>query len=307
MPTIYDRLATLGAPARVRVLRLLELEELAVGELAKVVQMPQSTVSRHLKDLLDHGWVVRRREGTAARFAMSDSLDPEARALWELVKAGTDDDHADDGLRLASVLAAREVDSRTFFGRVGGSWTDLRRELFGASFLLPGLLAALSPDEVIADLGCGAGDVTALLAPNVKKVIAIDREPAMIAAARTRLGDAPHVDLREGPLEAPPLGPGEVDVALLMLVLHHVEDPGLVLRALAPALTRRGRVVILDMVAHDRDEYRRTMGHRHLGFGREDLVRFASGSGLVVARYDVLAPDPEGTGPALFVAVLRAG
>jgi hypothetical protein len=72
-------------------------------------------------------------------------------------------------------------------------------------------------------------------------------------------------------------------------------------------MTARGRVVILDMVAHDRDEYRRSMGHRHLGFSRDDLGRFAAGSGLQVVRYDVLAPDPEGTGPALFVAVLRAG
>lgn len=304
MATIYDRLETLGAPARVRLLRLLEVEELNVGELSRVVQLPQSTVSRHLKDLLDHGWLVRRREGTSANFAVADDLPDDARSLWELVKASTDDDHADDGLRLASVLAARDVDSRTFFGRVAGSWTELRRELFGTSFLTPALLSLLPPDEVVVDLGCGPGDVLALLAPVAGRLIGVDREPAMLDAARLRLGGGASVELREGALEAPPLAPGEVDVALLMLVLHHVDEPDVVLRAVSPALSPRGRVVVVDMVAHDRDDYRRRMGHKHLGFAEDTLVAYAAGAGLRVRRWQVLPPDPEGTGPALFVAVL---
>jgi ArsR family transcriptional regulator len=305
--SIYDRLGTLGVPARVRMLRLLELEELQVGELGSVLQMPQSTVSRHLKALFDEGWLDRRREGTSTWFALATGLDEEARALWELVKSSTDGDHPEDGLRLASVLAARELDSRAFFGRVAGGWGELRRELFGEAYVLPALLALLPGDAIVADLGCGPGEVVAALAPWVGKVVGVDREPAMLDAARARLDAVRNVEVRAGVLEDPPLAPGELDAALLMLVLHHVEDPAAVARAVAPALKPGGRVVVVDMIAHDRDEYRRSMGHVHLGFDRDDVEAFAAAGRLRVQRHVVLPPAPEGTGPALFVAVLGRG
>jgi SAM-dependent methyltransferase len=301
--SIYDRLLTLSTPARVRLLRLLELEELTVGEVARVVQMPQSTVSRHLKELYDHGWVDRRREGTATLFARRGDLDPEAVALWELVQGGTDGDHPEDGLRLAAVLAARETDSRAFFGRVAGNWAEVRRELFGEGYLLPSLLALLPRQWTVVDLGCGPGDALAHLAPWVARAIGVDREPVMLDAARQRLSGLGDVELREGTLERPPLADGEVDAALLMLVLPYVEDPAVVVRAAAKALRPGGHVVLVDMVEHDREEYRRSMGHRHLGFSDREVVRLLEGAGLTPARYVRLVPDPAATGPGLFVAV----
>lgn len=306
MPTLYDRLTTLAAPARVRLLRLLEVEELTVGEVARVVQMPQSTVSRHLKELHDDGWVERRRDGTATFFAVRHDLDDDALALWELVKAGTDGDHADDGLRLAAVLAARETDSRAFFGRVGASWPEVRRELFGDGVVAAALAAMLPPGVRVADLGCGTGDVLATIAPWAGRVIGVDREPAMLAAAARRLGEvvsADRVELREGTLDAPPLAPGEVDVALLMLVLHHVEAPEVAVAAAARGLAPGGRLVIVDMVAHDREEYRRTMGHRHLGFAPETVSAWLDAAGLPAAHVVGLPAVPDATGPGLFVAV----
>ncbi|MCB9682546.1 MAG: metalloregulator ArsR/SmtB family transcription factor [Alphaproteobacteria bacterium] len=307
MATIYDRLGTLSSPARVRLLRLLELEELQVGELAKVVQMPQPTVSRHLKALHDDGWVARRKEGTSTWFAVATDLPEAERALWSLVSASTDGDNPEDGLRLASVLAAREVDSRAFFGRVAGTWAEVRQELYGTSFLLPGLLAMLPPGLVVADLGCGTGDVVATLAPWVTRAIGVDREPAMLDAARQLTADLPNVSLRQGTLEAPPLAPGEIDAAVFMLVLHHLDAPEEALAAVVRALRPGGRVVVVDMIEHDRDEYRRTMGHVHLGFSAETVAAMGRAAGLTACRYQVVPPDPVATGPAVFVAVLTAG
>lgn len=304
MALVHQRISHLAVPERTRLLRLLEIEELAVGEVAKVVQLPQSTVSRHLKALEDDGWVLARKDGTARRFALRDDLADELRALWEVVRAATDGDHPEDGLRLASVLDAREVDSRRFFGEVADRWAEVRHELFGADFVLPTLLALLPPDLVIADLGCGTGDALAVLAPLVGRAIGVDREPAMLAAAHRRLERVANVDLRQGSLEDPPLGDGEVDVALLMLVLHHLDDPGAVLAAAARALKPGGRLVVLDMVAHDRESYRRTMGHVHLGFSDDDLAMLAAQANLVVSRCRVLPPDAEASGPPLFLAVL---
>ena len=157
---------------------------------------------------------------------------------------------------------------------------------------------------MVADLGCGTGELVEALAPVVGQVIGVDREPAMLAAARSRLGGLDHVSLREGALEALPLADGEVDVAVLMLVLHHVADPSAALREAGRVLRPGGRVVVLYMVAHDRDEYRRTMGHAHLGFDEDELARVARGVGLSVWSRRVLAPAPEASGPPLFVAVL---
>ncbi|MCB9663866.1 MAG: metalloregulator ArsR/SmtB family transcription factor [Alphaproteobacteria bacterium] len=304
MATIFDRLGTLAAPVRVRLLRLLEVEELGVGEIAQVVQLPQSTVSRHLKVLLDEGWVSRRPDGTAAFFRLAERMPEGAEALWDVVRAATDDDHPEDGLRLASVLAARQVDSRAFFGRVGASWATLRRELYGDGFLLHALAALLPEDRVVADLGCGTGDLLVALAPCVRRALGVDREPAMLEAAALQLRDHPHVELRQGSLEDPPLAEGEVDAALFVLVLHHLDAPGLALRGARRALTPEGRVVVVDMVAHDRDDYRRTMGHRHLGFDEDELASLAEDAGLRVRRRVVVPPAPEASGPAVFVAVL---
>jgi ubiquinone/menaquinone biosynthesis C-methylase UbiE/DNA-binding transcriptional ArsR family regulator len=304
MADVYESLNLLAIPIRVRLLRLLELEELGVGELERVLQVPQSTVSRHLKLLRDAGWVQLRKDGTASLVALSDALDADARNLWELVKAQTDGDHADDGLRLAAVLAAREVDSRAFFGRVAGQWHQLRQELFGHGFMGAALAALLPRELVVADLGCGTGEALEALAPVVDRLIGVDREPAMLEAARRRLVGQPHVELRQGSLEEPPLEAGEIDVALIMLVLHHVQDPGAALAGAARALRAGGRVVVLDMVAHDRDEYRRTMGHAHLGFEEAQIRRWGREAGLELRSWRVLAPDPEASGPLLFLGVL---
>jgi DNA-binding transcriptional ArsR family regulator len=302
---IHDHLAALASPARIRLLRLLAAEELAVGELAAVVQAPQSTVSRHLKALLDAGWVAYRKDGTASRYALADDLGAAAARLWETVAEATDGEHAEDGLRLAAVLAARHTDSRAFFGRVAGRWAEVRRELFGDGFLGGALPALLPPDTVLVDLGCGPGDALAAVAPFVRAAIGVDREPAMLEAAAARLSAHPHVMLRTGELHDPPVAAGEASVALCSLVLHLVESPDLVLAAAGRAVGPAGHVVVLDMLGHDRIEYRRTMGHHHLGFDAGELRAIAGAAGLEVVRHAALPPDPAASGPPLFAATLR--
>lgn len=305
MRPIHDRLNVLSVPVRTRMLRLLGQEELGVGEVARIVQLPQSTVSRHLKVLLEDGWVVRRRVGNSSLFMLSPDLESSEGALWELVRAGSESMWPDDGFRLSAVLAAREPDGAGFFGRVADRWQEMRQELYGDSFLLPMLLSLLPPDMVVADYGCGAGDVVNLLAPHVKKVIGVDREPAMLEAARSRIGKASNVELREGVLEAPPVEEGSLDVAFLNLVLHHIEDPSRVLAAVSKTLKPDGKLIVVDMVAHDRVVYRRTMAHIHLGFPEEEFRTLAADGGMKVDRYVVLPPDQAASGPVLFMAVLH--
>ncbi len=130
-------LAALGDAARLRLLRLVEQQELSVGELAKVLQLPQSTVSRHLKLLHDGRWIVRRSEGTASLYRMdAEALSTEGQQLWEVVRRqfGSTPTLDEDHHRLVEVLAERSPDSKAFFGRIVGEWDRLRAELFGEAF-----------------------------------------------------------------------------------------------------------------------------------------------------------------------------
>nr|MBA2320909.1 metalloregulator ArsR/SmtB family transcription factor [Deltaproteobacteria bacterium] len=217
---LYQRLAALSEPARVRVLWLLAREELSVGELCRVLQQPQSTVSRHLKILQD-GWVRRRAEGTSAWFR-ADALDAEAQRLWAVVAEHHERTPAahEDLARLATVLESRRLDARTFYGRTRGAWEAIRSELFGSGFVRHVIAGLVPADWTVVDLGCGTGEALALLAPLVRRVIGVDREPEMVASARVRVAAWPNAEVREGALEALPLADGEADAALVSLVLH---------------------------------------------------------------------------------------
>lgn len=295
---------------RLRILRLLEKSELGVGELSKALQLPQSTVSRHLKPLLDCGFVERRTEGTASlcRVATASMVAPGPE-LWALARAQFHGlvTSADDDARLATVLAERHRSGSAFFGRVGGEWDQVRRTLFGEQFGADALLALLDPTWSVADLGCGTGEATERIAPYVGQVVAIDREPAMLTAARRRLAPLRNVDFREGDLRALPAADREFDAAVAMLVLHHVERPEEAVAEAGRCLKRGGRLLVVDMTLHDRREYLSTMGHLHLGFDRRACEAWARSSGLTLARWTRLRPDIEGRGPGLFAALFRRG
>jgi ArsR family transcriptional regulator len=124
----------------------------------------------------------------------------------------------------------------------------------------------------------------------------------MLQAARRRLRDLPNVEIRRGDLEALPVDARTLDAATLMLVLHHVPDPAAVLADAARVLRPGGRLLIADMLPHDREEYRQQMGHVWLGFGDEQVRRLLGASGFVKVRVVPLPADPESKGPALFVA-----
>lgn len=303
-------LSLLAEPLRVRVLWLLAREELGVGELVRILQLPQSTVSRHLKDLRVAGWIRRRSEGTNGWFRFDAAgLDTSRACLWDIVESDWGEGRiaAEDQARLAAVIEARTTDGETFFGRMRGEWDALRREMFGDAHLTPTLLALLPPDLVVADLGCGTGEALAALAPWVRRAIGVDREPAMVEAAASRTGALGNVEVRVGSLYELPLAHGEADVLLCMLVLHHLGDTARFFEAAARVLAGQstrgaGRLVVLDMVAHDREDYRATMGHAHLGFDPTEIAELAAESGLATERVVILPPAPGASGPPLFVA-----
>ena len=177
-----------------------------------------------------------------------------------------------------------------------------RDELFGDRFHLAALAAFAERDWLVGDLGCGTGQVSAALAPFVARVIAVDASAAMLQAAKRRLAGLDNIDLRRGELETLPIDDQRLDVATLMLVLHHVPEPDKALAEVARVLKPGGRVIIGDMLPHDRESYRQQMGHIWLGFSDQHVRRLLSDAGFGRIRVVPLAPDPRVKGPGLFVA-----
>lgn len=301
---VHDRLATLADPTRGRILLALEQHELTVGELCSVLALPQSTVSRHLKVLANDNWVSSRQEGTSRFYARSKSLDVGAERLWGVVAEELRDGvHGDrDQARLAHVINQRRVRSREFFAGAGGSWDELRQDLFGSAVGGGALLGLLDADWVVGDLGCGSGHLSALVAPFVGKVIGVDASPAMLERARIRLANVSTAEFRHGELEALPIADHELDAAVISLVLHHSADPRKAIADVMRALKKGGRLLVVDLVPHDRTEYREHLGHIWLGFSAEQVKGWLQEAGLSRVKVVELPPDPGAQGPALFVA-----
>ena len=307
-PRILEQVATLAEEARCRILLVVEAQELTVTELCRVLGLPQSTVSRHLKLLGDHGWVARRREGTKSYYQLdSNRLAPRERRLWLLLRDSMSDSAASeaDRRRLDRVLAGRRSRSAEFFSATAEGWDDLRRELFGMRFDLLGLLGLIDPDWCVGDLGCGTGELSLALAPFVDRLIAVDSSEAMLATARRRLARFGNVEVASGTLEQLPIPDRTLDAATLFLVLHHVAEPSRVIREAERALKPGGCLLIVDMESHHNEELRQQMGHVWLGFTEESIKRQLEESGFVQIQFQPLPEDPEAKGPGLFVARAR--
>jgi ubiquinone/menaquinone biosynthesis C-methylase UbiE/DNA-binding transcriptional ArsR family regulator len=303
---ILDHMTALSDPTRCRMLLLLEKHELTVSELCAVLQLPQSTVSRHLKTLGDDDWVSSRRDGTSRFYTMPiDDLDPGATRLWPLIReqvsstagAGQDD------RRLQGVLNRRRAKSQEFFANAAGGWDRLRGDLFGDEFFLWAVLGLIDPTLTVGDLGCGTGQLTETVAPYVHRVISVDGSTDMLDAARQRLASAHNVELRKGELESLPIESESLDVAMLSLVLHYSPEPSHALAEVGRVVKTRGRVLVVDMQPHDREEYQQQMGHVWLGFSEKQITRLLAGAGFGDVRVRALPADPDAKGPALFAAI----
>src|SRR6187397_3214815 len=191
-PAVVDQLSVLSDAIRVRMLAVLEGRELTVSELCDVVQLPQSTVSRHLKTLLDGEWVTSRRDGTRRLYTLPlAEVDDSAKRLWQVVREQVTSSPAssDDERRLKQILERRKTQSEAFFSSAASQWDRLREELFGPTSHLRALAGLLDPEDVVGDLGCGTGQVAQWLAPFSNRIIAVDSSKEMLRAATERLSE----------------------------------------------------------------------------------------------------------------------
>ena len=302
-------LKTLADPTRVRILALLEREELAVQELMQVLGMAQSRVSRHLGILREAGLLRDRREGTYV-FYRSTAPSGIWRDAWELARrelAG-DPTAERDAASLVRVVEARASRSRSFFDAVGPEW-DALRKIFHDDTLRARAIAHLAPvGWSVVDVGTGTGILAGELAQLGLRVIAVDHSPRMLEAARANLErqGLERVELRGGEANALPLANAEVDAAFAHMVLHYLPSPGEALREMARVVRPGGVVVVVDFVRHEAEWMRDELGVLWLGFPPDEVSSWFDAADLAGTRIEHFAtPSVPRDLPGTFIASAR--
>ncbi len=307
--TLQRVFKTLSDPTRVRILALLEREELAVQEVMDVLGMAQSRVSRHLGILREAGLLRDRREGTHIFYRFRPPEEPEWSEAWAVARRSFDRDPVAerDARALARVIEHRASRSRSFFDSVGPEW-DALRKVFNDDALRARAIAQLAaPELVVADVGTGTGILAAELASLGLRVIGIDSSPRMLDAARAKLGEAGlEVEWRAGDAQALPLADAEVDAVFAHMVLHYLPSPEEALAEFARVLKPGGRAIIVDFVPHDAEWMRAELGVLWLGFDPGIVEQWLARAGFEDARseaFEVSSPTREL--PATFLTRAR--
>jgi ArsR family transcriptional regulator len=302
---LLEAMSCLADDTRLRLLRLLEQHELGVGELGQVLRLPQPTVSRHLKTLSEALFVISRREGTSNLYRMHlADLPATHRDLWKVARdrLSTWAELEQDQRRLSELIRDKMSASRAFFAGAAAEWDRLRSELYGQRFTTDAMLALIPRSSVVADLACGTASVAAMLSPYVRQVIAVDNSPEMLSAARARCAGMENVAVREGELDALPIDDNACDAAMLLLALSYVAEPLAALKEAVRVLKGSGSLVVVDLLPHGREDFRRKMNQVHMGFSLEQISGWMKEAGFAGVSTRAISPEPETKGPALFLA-----
>lgn len=297
-------LKALGDENRLRLLHLLELEELSVGELVEVLNLGQSRISAHLALLKEVGLVIDRRLGRKSLYKLLEGPGADlARNL--LLDAGRSPEMQADRAGLEGLLARRREEARSYFDRVAAAFGE--QVLPGRTWegLARGLLR-LAPRARYVDLGIGDGLLTLMLAQVGEKVTAVDLSPQMLEGLQQRAHrqGLDNIECLEAEIEDLPLEEAQFDVAVLSQALHHARLPQRALDEAFRVLVPGGRVLVLDLLAHGEEWVRDKLQHQHLGFTDQALEEHLTCAGFEQVAVQRAARDPH---PPHFMTLLAVG
>jgi len=291
MASILKSLRLAADPSRLRLLLLLEREELSVAELQDILAQGQSRISTHLAQLKQAGLVNDRREGKNSYYRLTAPAE-----LMNLLRtaAGEVPEAADDQQALRLAMRKRQDQMRRYFDELAGKFG--RQYMPGRSWKgVAEALLKLMPPMVIADLGAGEGTISQLMAQRAKKVIAIDNSEKMVefGTELARKHGIGNMEYRLGDLEDVPIRAGTVDLAFLSQALHHARHPHRAVEEARRILKPGGRIAVLDLNRHHFEEAREMYADVWLGFTELELERYLKDGGFRNVETAVVYKEPE--------------
>jgi len=297
MPSTINFLRTVADPTRLRLMLLLECDELSVAELQEILGMGQSRISSHLAQLKRAGAVTDRRAGKKVYYGLKNSQGNGARTrAQELVHAMAREipETKRDRTALKLALRKRQDKAREYFDELAGK--------FGRSYVpgrsweaLAHTLITLLPAMTVADLGAGEGTLSQLLAKTARKVIAVDNSSKMVAFASqlARKHGLKNLEYRLGDMHDPPIAKNSVDLVIFSQALHHATRPERAIGHAHSILRKNGRIVILDLLSHRFERARELYADHWLGFSEVQLHEFLENTGFKNIDVRVVAREKQ--------------
>jgi ubiquinone/menaquinone biosynthesis C-methylase UbiE len=284
---LADRIQALADPTRLRVVALLRLMELSVGELAQILGQSQPRASRHLKILADAGVLERRKEGSWVFLTLGEGA--RVTPMFDLIDTWADPAtqrlFAADAARTETIRAERTEAANRYFAGHAEVWDQIRSLHVAESEVEQAIDQALGrrPIGRLVDVGTGTGRMIELFAPRASHSIGIDRSSEMLRLARVKLEAAGiQPSLRQGDMYALPLGDHCADCVIIHQVLHYAHSPAAAIAEAARVLAPEGALLVVDFAAHEREELRATDAHIRLGFQDEVMASWFAAAGLEV-------------------------
>lgn len=306
MSATLKSLRALSDATRLRIVALLEKEELSVNELQEITRMGQSRISTHLGLLQDSGLVQSRREGKRTFYKLASGNGTVSEFIQLAIRGAKElPEHAADQINLKRILNRRREQAQVFFNQVAGRFDRVYGP--GRSWQAFGhLLLRILPPLVVADLGAGEGLLSELLARRCKKVIAVDNSEKIVAfgAAKAKKNHLKNLEFRQGDLQNPPIEPGSVNLVILSQALHHAEEPAKAIASTYSILKPGGQVMILDLAKHNFERAHELYGDRWLGFPESDLHRWLEAAGFRHIEISIVAREEQ---PPHFETILASG
>lgn len=327
--SLTDVLRVLADPTRLRILGLLELDELSVGELARSLELAQSRVSNHLRILRDARLLEERHVGRTTHLRLSSWAQstaqitsrsaaqsaapgsPPATAgdlssrLWQALRTEipTIPEFPSDVARLQRVIQERARGASAFFDRVAGEWDKIGVDFQTGQARQRAAASLLPNDLVLGDLGCGTGYMAQALVGLCARLVCVDHSKGMLDEAKKKLGRVPkscRVEFRRGELDALPIEDGELDGSVAAMVLHHLPSMREPLSEMLRVLKPGGRAVVLELAPHKESWMHEDLGDRHLGLESRDVIRAFERAGFANVQLEAIEdryqPQPRAQG-----------
>jgi len=282
MADLLRILKAMADPTRLRLLAILDIEELSVNELVRIMGMGQSRISRHLAVLKDAGLLAQRREGTWSYYSIPATVQDggvlnafRESQTYKTVVSG-------DGPRVRNVIEDRHVQAMRYHDKVAEDWDDIRAEYFGLRVRNRALAGLIPPNWTVADIGCGTGFLLLALAPLVKKAVGIDNSREMLRVARRKARDQglKNIEFIQADMNKLPLKDGILDGLTASMVLHHAKDPAHTALEWGRVVRPGGKISIVELEKHEHDWLRDEMADVWLGFDDKELKSFFRNAGF---------------------------